>query len=300
MVYEVKEADSIGRVRGGAGRAAPLASRAPGAEPGERPRCDVAWMARSDSASRAPGPENRVGPPPWPATMARCSIRSRPKHDHCWWLDRFVRTLAPPGRAYDPRLALVVCDLQRRGRLAAADDRPERALPPKRARELRSAAPRRDPRSRDAALAERHAEREGRAERELRARDDGALHARRRAQRSATRRTSASRHAQLTGWQNRWSQTRGDIDFHFDPAEHDDGIKHVFHQTGRWRYGRRLPALSHPPPARLVLRQQALVVPSRPCPTKRILTALESPLRRFALKPVLGDPRHPDLWPGWS
>ncbi len=36
----------------------------------------------------------------------------------------------------------------------------------------------------------------------------------------------------LTGWQNGWSKTLGPVDFHFDPAEHDDGLKTIFAQSG--------------------------------------------------------------------
>src|SRR5262249_46479277 len=40
----------------------------------------------------------------------------------------------------------------------------------------------------------------------------------------------------LTGWRNRWSQGRGDYDFHFDATEHDTGTKVVFHRSGRYAW----------------------------------------------------------------
>ena len=46
----------------------------------------------------------------------------------------------------------------------------------------------------------------------------------------------------LTGWRNRWSRGRGDYDFHFDATEHDNGTKVVFRKAGRyaWRDACRL------------------------------------------------------------
>ena len=94
------------------------------------------------------------------------------------------------------------------------------------------AAARRDPRPGDAALAERHRQLEGCAERELRARDDGALHARRRP-RAYTERDVREQARALTGFRNDWKQGLGDDNFHFDPRAHDTGMKSVFGKSGR-------------------------------------------------------------------
>jgi uncharacterized protein (DUF1800 family) len=40
----------------------------------------------------------------------------------------------------------------------------------------------------------------------------------------------------LTGWRNDWSADLGDYNFRFDPSYHDSGNKTVFGQTGRWNY----------------------------------------------------------------
>ena len=40
----------------------------------------------------------------------------------------------------------------------------------------------------------------------------------------------------LTGWRNDWSEERGDYNFRFDPSYHDAGNKTVFAQTGKWNY----------------------------------------------------------------
>ncbi|HTA96546.1 MAG TPA: DUF1800 domain-containing protein [Solirubrobacteraceae bacterium] len=40
----------------------------------------------------------------------------------------------------------------------------------------------------------------------------------------------------LTGWRNEWSAELGSYNFHFDPEYHDTGQKTVFGQTGNWNY----------------------------------------------------------------
>ena len=40
----------------------------------------------------------------------------------------------------------------------------------------------------------------------------------------------------LTGWTNEWSQESGPTDFHFDPTLHDDGVKTIFGQRGRFTW----------------------------------------------------------------
>ena len=40
----------------------------------------------------------------------------------------------------------------------------------------------------------------------------------------------------VTGWTNNWSQTKGPVDFHFDPQLHDYGIKKIFGHVGRWNW----------------------------------------------------------------
>lgn len=52
----------------------------------------------------------------------------------------------------------------------------------------------------------------------------------------------------LTGWTNTWNEDTGQLeDFHFDPALHDDGVKVIYGQRGRfsWRDSLRL-ALGNP------------------------------------------------------
>jgi hypothetical protein len=40
----------------------------------------------------------------------------------------------------------------------------------------------------------------------------------------------------LTGWRNEWSEALGDYDFRFDAGYHDAGSKTVFGQAGKWNY----------------------------------------------------------------
>jgi uncharacterized protein (DUF1800 family) len=51
----------------------------------------------------------------------------------------------------------------------------------------------------------------------------------------------------LTGFTNRWKQSEGDYDFHFDPDLHDTGVKIIFQQHGRfdWKDSCRL-CVTHP------------------------------------------------------
>ncbi len=82
-------------------------------------------------------------------------------------------------RANDARLARLVRHVERGRRLAEADDGAESPPPPLRARQLRP-APQLDHREPgDADLAVGHGQPQGRPERELRSRADGAVHARR-------------------------------------------------------------------------------------------------------------------------
>ena len=100
-------------------------------------------------------------------------------HDVLWWLDRMVRTRGAARRAHDARLARLVRHEQG-GRGREVDAAPERAAARPRARQLPLAAARRDQGPGDADLAQRDREPRGRAERELRPRAAGAVHARRR------------------------------------------------------------------------------------------------------------------------
>jgi len=52
----------------------------------------------------------------------------------------------------------------------------------------------------------------------------------------------------LTGWTNSWNQATGEPDdFHFDPKLHDDGVKKIYHHSGRFGWRDSLRLLVHHP-----------------------------------------------------
>ena len=167
-----------GKLRRRSGRAPALARRFRAAQ-GRSGGARQARARRRRTGAREPGPrtarrpraERREGPPA--RTLRRLGARprlvARPHGAH----------LAPARGAHDPRLARLVCDLEQRRRLAEADAEPEPAVPRARHGLVPGAAARGHEGPRDAALAERQRQLEVGAERELRAGDDGALHARR-------------------------------------------------------------------------------------------------------------------------
>ncbi len=148
-----------------------------GPRPGEEssPRRQGARRCRRLAAPDRARPARRSAaldrrPPPLPARQVRPRppLVARPDGAH----------ESSSDRADDARLARLVRDLEPDRRLAAADDPPEQHVPPLRARLVSRSRNARDREPRDAPLPQRAREREGRAERELRARVDGALHAR--------------------------------------------------------------------------------------------------------------------------
>ena len=126
------------------------------------------------------------------------------------------------------------------------------------ARLVRAAAARRDREPGDARLAERHREHEGRAERELRARDDGAVHARRRPRRvHRARRARAGAVADRLDEPLEPAQGRVRLPLRREPPRHrrEDRVP-----QDRATSPGGTPATSalEPPEARVVLRPQAV------------------------------------------
>jgi uncharacterized protein (DUF1800 family) len=104
----------------------------------------------------------------------------------------------------------------------------------------------------------------------------------------------------LTGWVNRWSQSLGPVDFHFDATQHDDGIKTVFGKSGRfdWSDSCQL-CLQHPLHASFFVNKLwSYFVPTPPdAPTVSALTAQY--VQGFQVKPaVQAILLHPDLYLG--
>ena len=157
--------------------------------------------------------------------------------------------LAAARRAHDAHLALVVRDLERGGRLAAADAEAERALP-RRTRSDRSTGLLQDVTHDPAMLlwlngaeSVKEAPNENYGRELMECFTLGA-------DRGAYTEIDVREQARsLTGWVNRWSKSSGPVDFHFDAAEHDDGIKTVFRQERRLRLAELLPSSASPIPS---------------------------------------------------
>jgi hypothetical protein len=105
----------------------------------------------------------------------------------------------------------------------------------------------------------------------------------------------------LTGWRNDWSAELGDYNFRFDPKYHDTGQKTVFGQTGNWNYedAVRL-CVSHPLHASFfVTKLWGYFIPSPP--SEATLASLQSLYLssgysiRAVVEAIL---QHPDFYEG--
>ena len=161
-------------------------------------------------------------------------------------------------RADDLHLARLVRELQREGQRPAADARPEQPVPRTRARELPRPVPGGHHRPGDAGLPRRHLQRQARTERELRARDDGAVLARRRPRRlhRGRRPRNGPRADRLDGRMDR--KQRACRTSASTPPATTAGNKTVFGQTGNWNWEDAVRLCVDAPAARLVLREQAV------------------------------------------
>ena len=164
-----------------------------GPRPGEDARSPERGLDGAVAMLLTTGPDSLVGKPPKvdgrrlvPARQVRSRppLVARPHGAH----------VPPLTRADDARLARLVRDLERDGRLAAPDDPPEQHVPPLGLGSFPGLVMRVTENPAMLAVPQRARQREGRAERELRPRADGALHARPRT-RATPSATCASRRA---------------------------------------------------------------------------------------------------------
>ena len=104
----------------------------------------------------------------------------------------------------------------------------------------------------------------------------------------------------LTGWRDRWSKSNGPVDFHFDPADHDGGIKTVFDKKGRfnWQDACNLCLANAKHAPFFVTKLWSYFVPTPP--SKATLAGLEALYTAdHQVKPVVeAILRHPDLYEG--
>jgi hypothetical protein len=105
----------------------------------------------------------------------------------------------------------------------------------------------------------------------------------------------------LTGWRNEWSETRGSYDFRYDATYHDTGKKTVFGQAGKWSYedAVRL-CVTHPlHPSFFVTKLWGYFIASEPSEAtlaslQGIYTSSEYSIRAV-LEAIL---QHPDFYEG--
>ena len=146
-----------------------------------------------DSLVHPPATDKLVGKPPV-VDGAPIAPKDAFGHDHLWWLDKMVRTSRP----LVERMTLIWHDWFATSNVTVGSQKlmlqQNDLFRHDRARLVRGARDARDDQPGDAALPERAELDQGLAERELRARDDGALHARPR-ERLHRDATSASRPA---------------------------------------------------------------------------------------------------------
>ena len=226
-------------------RPAPRPGR-PARGDGPRGGGDVVHPSGRPGAARRPRAAQRRRPDQPSVRRGRVQLLARPHG-----------ALAPPARraarAGVPRL---VGDASRRRQHERRDARPDEHLPRPRARQLPRHDPRGDDQPGDAPVPRRHVEPARRGERELRARADGAVHARGRPRRLHGDRRAPARarpHRLARGLRRRLGQLalgRGQpLGLH-----EQDGVR----QDRPVQLGGRLRAGADAPAARVVLRPQAL------------------------------------------
>ncbi len=198
------------------------------------------------------GAEPRTSPTGGP-TRARGPLRPRPPV-----LARSHGSHQPALRAaHGADLARLVRHLQQRGRQPAPDARPVRALRPRRPRLLRAARARGDDGPGHVRVPQHHREPPRRHQRELRARADGAVHARRRPRRlHRDRGARAGPVAVGLDAQLHRRHRLPQLSLRPQPLGHrqQDGLR----ADGPLQLGGRLSHVRPPPAARVVLRRQAL------------------------------------------
>jgi hypothetical protein len=105
----------------------------------------------------------------------------------------------------------------------------------------------------------------------------------------------------LTGWRNDWSEALGDYDFRFDPSYHDTSRKTVFGQSGNWKYedAVRL-CITHPlHPSFFVTKLWGYFIPSPP--SEATLASLQGLYvsSKYSIRAVLeAILQHPDFYEG--
>jgi uncharacterized protein (DUF1800 family) len=270
-----------------------------GPRPGEAQALAKLGLDNAVKSLLAPGPEKLVGPAPHDSKGRPLAPADAWGHDHCWWLDRMVRTSRP----LVERMTLVWHDW-----FATSNDGVgSQKLMLKQNRLLRSHALGSFERllidvTRDPAMLlwlngtanSKDAPNENYAREMMELFTLGADRG------AYTERDVREQARSLTGFQNDWKEGLGDYNFHFDPHEHDPGMKVVFRKPGRydWQAACRL-CVSHPLHSSFFVRKLwSYFVPV--APDRATQASLESLYRsgrqvRPVLQAIL---RHPVLYDG--
>ena len=193
-----------------------------------------------------PGNEQLVGPKPHDSKGHPLAPADAWGHDHCWWLDRMVRTSRP----LVERMALVWHDWFATSNSGVGSQKlmlHQNEL--FRSHGLGSFQKLLLDVTRDPAMLLwlNGTENEKGSPNENYAREMMELFTLGADRGAYTERDVREQARSLTGWRNSWKQSLGDYNFHFDPKEHDTGMKMVFHKPGRydWQGACKL-CISHP------------------------------------------------------
>jgi uncharacterized protein (DUF1800 family) len=270
-----------------------------GPRPGEAEQLAHLGLNGAVHALAYPGREHLVGPAPHDDKGRPLAPADVWGHDHCWWLDRMVRTTRP----LVERMALVWHDWFATSNAGVGNQRLMlRQNELFRTHGLGSFAQLLVDVTKDPAMLlwlngsdnVRDAPNENYAREMMELFTLGA-------DRGAYTEHDVREQARaLTGWQNRWKPGLGDYDFHYDRREHDPGRKTVFRHTGTfdWTDACNL-CVQHPLHASFFVQKLwSYFVPV--APDRATAAALEALYRgghdvRSVVQAIL---RHPALYDG--
>jgi uncharacterized protein (DUF1800 family) len=270
-----------------------------GPRPGEAEALAKKGLDGAVHALLNPGAERLVGPKPHDDKGRPLAPRDAWGHDHCWWLDRMVRTSRPLVERMtlvwhdwfatsndgvgNQALMLRQNDLFRFHAIGSFDRLlPDVTRDPAMLVWLNGTDNRKD------------------APNENYAREMMELFTLGADRGAYTERDVREQARSLTGWQNSWRRGTGVYNFHFDPKQHDAGMKTVFRKAGRydWRDACHL-CLRHPAhPSFFVKKLWSYFVPTDP--DSATFAGLQQLYRQsYQLAPVLAAIlKHPALYLG--
>jgi hypothetical protein len=212
-----------------------------GPRPGEAEALAKLGLAKGVNSLVHPGAERLVGPAPHDAKGHRLAPADAWGHDHCWWLDRMVRTSRP----LVERMTLVWHDWFATSNAGVGDQKlmlHQNEL--FRSHALGSFEQLLVDVTKDPAMLlwlngtdnTKDAPNENYAREMMELFTLGADRG------AYTERDVREQARSLTGFENKWKAGLGDYDFHYDASRHDAGMKRVFHKTGRfdWQAACRL------------------------------------------------------------